>query len=59
MTNYSSSKTAWPTENLFIGGGPSRPFNKIKITTTKKSKLIHYGRPTKQRAYKMLRKRGY
>jgi len=31
MPNYSSSKSAWPTKNLFVGGGPSRPMNRISV----------------------------
>lgn len=47
---YSSSKTAWPTKNLFAGGGPSRPYlRNVKITKANESDKYRIG-PTKTRA---------
>ena len=52
MAYFSSSKNAWPTKNLFIGGGPSRPLNRISITVTKPKTGIQIG-PTVKAAKKV------
>lgn len=54
MPRYSSSKNAWPTANLFVGGGPSRPFNRISITVTKPKTNFKIG-PTVKAAKKLPR----
>jgi len=56
--HYSSSKTAWPTKNLFVGGGPSRPFHQIVIKPQSplKNRAVRLFGPTRTAARQMLKK---
>ena len=37
MPRYSSNKSSWPTKNLFMGGGLSRPFHRIGLAAPKQN----------------------